>query len=119
MKEMKELFGKGCAYFFALFASLWLGMLFWIVDISGPVAKNGSLAEILVQCIVMTVATGTGMFFYAKQKGYKDGKINIKAIIVSMGIAFVIQLLYAILFSFAIYYRPCFLPRKMDLQYSI
>ena len=40
MKEMKELFGKGCAYFFALFASLWLGMLFWIVDISAAFPKQ-------------------------------------------------------------------------------
>ena len=103
MKDMKELFAKGCSCFLALLASLWLGMLFWIVDISGLFAENGSLLEMLVQCIIMTVATGTGMFFYAKQRGYKEGKFKLKAVILSMGIAFVIQLMYAALFSFALY----------------
>lgn len=100
---IKEYLHGGCAYFASLFASLWLGVLVSIFTAGGLSYQKFAAWRYILVISLMTLAVGGGMFLFAWRKGYKRAEFQPQKTGVGFGIACILQLLYAVLFSFSLY----------------
>ena len=101
---VKEYFSKGFRYFIALFGCLWATVLVCVITaLAVRFVVKDSIEESVIQLIVMTVVMGIALFICAYRMGYTEREFDLKMVFIPMGIAVVLQLVYAALFSFSLY----------------
>ena len=102
---MKGYISKGFAYYVSLFAGLWLGMLLGMAAVI-PLRfflPKGSVGESAVMMLLALVCIVGCLFVGAFRAGYKAAAVSLKNVLLPMVIALLIQLLYAVILSFAVY----------------
>ena len=102
---VKEYLSQGLLYFVEIYSALWLTVLIgsFSVFIYRFFSNFDSLEEAIFSTIVMSIVMFITLYSYAFRRGDKNRELNLKTIFISLPIAFVIQLIYANVFSFAIY----------------
>lgn len=100
---MKIYFEKSCRYFYELVGSLWISMIFVIIDVSGLFIENSPILESIVTSILMTITIVVSLFLFSIRRGYKEKIFNVKKIVIAECITWIIHIIYCLIFSFSTY----------------
>jgi len=102
---MKEYLSKGFRYFLYLFGCLWLTLFVCVATtfLYRFLVKNNPIGEYIIQIINMTITMSIALFMCTYRRGYTDREFKLKMILIPMGIALILQLIYAAVFSFSMY----------------
>ncbi len=102
---IKDYLTKGFWYFVYLVICLWVSMVIVMssVLITRFVFPADSLSESICSTILMSVTMMVGMFLLSHRWAYRESSFRLKKIFVPLAIAFMLQLLYACVFSFSVF----------------
>jgi len=102
---VKEYIAKGLRYFLFLAICLVTSLAASIVGV--VIARfsftKDSVGESVIMGIIMLITMLIGMFILSRGFAYKEGKFDVKSVIIPIVIAFVIHLAVAAILQFAIY----------------
>ena len=101
----KEYLSRAFLCFVELFAGLWITLFISLIGIffARFWVPFDSIEEAIFCFSVMTVVMCISLYVCAYRMGDKDRKFDIKIILIPLVMAFIIQLIYAAIFSFSIY----------------
>lgn len=101
----KEYISQALLYFVELFSSAWITLFISILGIF--ICRFGftwnPIEEAIFGMVIMTIVMCSSLYICAYRRGYNKRELNIKMILIPLTIAFVLQLIYAKIFSFSMY----------------
>ncbi len=102
---IKEYVSKGFQYFFYIFGCLWLTVLVGAIStlISRFALAKDSIEETVIILVIMSIVMSISLYICFYRNGYADREFNLKMILIPIAIALILQMIYALVFSFSLY----------------